>query len=387
MNILLLTQFLSKTKGGGEYVFSIIANLLAAKGHNVWIITHEIEGEDYLKFHKNVRIIFVSKIRYEGGLPPSFEDNIKFILQSIFKGLQIIKKEKIDLIHSNNFSPALSGSILSALTSKPHIITVHDIFSLCGKQYWKMWGKQSNVSRSNVLLAPFFEKMIIKLKHNAIHAVSEATRDDLVKFGATKPINIVYSSIDTTESKEIKPDPLQFVYVGRLVFYKNLETVIRAISIVKKSYSKIKLKIIGGGPSKESLMTLTSGLGLENNIEFCGYVSEETKMEIISSSISMVFPSLCEGFGLVILEAFSLNRPVIVSNVKPLSEIIDNNVDGLVIDSKDEKKWAEAMIQLISHPEIALRMGVNGNKKLQGKYTQKNMISGIETMYEKVVYT
>jgi len=202
MNILLLTQFLSTTKGGGEYVFSVMANGLANRGHKVWIITHKIENEDYTQFHKNVKILFVSPIRYEGGLPPSFRDNIKFVLQATRKGLQLIKTEKIELIHSNNFSPALAGSILSNLTHRSHITTVHDVFSRCGKKYWEMWGKQSNISRFNVLLAPFFEKMIIRLKHDAIHTVSEATKDDLIKFGAKKPIYVIHNTIRSSKIKK-----------------------------------------------------------------------------------------------------------------------------------------------------------------------------------------
>ncbi|MGI0010404.1 MAG: glycosyltransferase family 4 protein, partial [Nitrosopumilaceae archaeon] len=304
---------------------------------------------------------------------------------AILKGLQLIKKEKIELIHSNNFSPALVGSILSSLTVIPHITTIHDVFSLCGKGYWKMWGKQSNVSRLNVLLAPLFEKMTIRLKHHAIHTVSEATQDDLVKFGASKPIHIITPSIKMVKVKNTNPNPVQFVYVGRLVFYKNVETLIRAISILKNSYPEIKLMIVGDGPYKEYLLNLTKQLGLEKNIEFCGYVSEEDKFKIISSSIAVVFPSLCEGFGIVILESFSCNRPVIVSNVKPLSDIIDDKKDGLVVESKDESKWAEAMTYFISNPQNALKMGEEGKKKLEHEYTQDEMVTKIETMYRDII--
>lgn len=385
MNILLVTQFLSSTKGGGEYLFSLIANELAKKGHKIWIITHKIEGEDYTAFHENVRIEFVSSIRYEGGLPPSFSDNIRFALQAISKGRRIIKDEKIQVIHSNNFSPALASSILSSLTGRPHVTAMWDIFSLCGKDYWARWGKQKGVSKLHVFLGPRFERLVLKMRHAAIHTISKTSEEDLIKFGAKKPIFIIDPAISTTEHSWVEPDRLQFVYVGRLVFYKNLETVIRAISIVKSSYEKIRLKIVGGGPQKDDLLDLVNQLDLKENVEFSGFVSEDAKYRAISSSLAMVFPSLCEGFGLVILESFSCQRPVLVSNVRPLSDIIENNKDGIVVDAKDEKNWAEAMISVIKNTENALIMGRHGKAKLETRYNIKNIINQIESMYQAIV--
>lgn len=362
-----------------------MANGLASKGHNVWIITHKIENEDYTHFHKNVKILFVSKIKYEGGLPPSFKDNINFVLQVIQKGLQLIGKERIELIHSNNFSPALAGSILSLLTHKPHITTIHDVFSLCGKKFWKMWGKQGNISRLNVFLAPFFEKMTIKLRHDAIHTVSEATKDDLTEFGTIRPIYVIPNSIEINNIEKTSVHLFQFVYLGRLVFYKNLEVVIRAIQIAKKSFPGITLIIAGGGPHKATLEKLVVDLKLQDSIKFVGFVSNDDKMRLLSTSQALVFPSLCEGFGLVILESFSCGRPVMVSNIRPLSDIIDDKKDGLVIDANDEKKWAEAMISLIQYPENATNMGLQGKKKLEQKFRKEEMINKIEFMYHDVI--
>lgn len=61
-----------------------------------------------------------------------------------------------------------------------------------------------------------------------------------------------------------------------------------------------------------------------------------------------------------ILESFSCSRPVIVSNVRPLSDIVDNGIDGLVVEAKDENKWAEAMSFFILNPDDASRMGEEG---------------------------
>ncbi len=385
MNVLLLTQFFSTTRGGGEYVFSLIARNLADKGNKVHVITNKISGEDYRE-QKNIQITFVKPtLQYKGGLPPGFSDNIRYSINAIRQGLKIIKNEKIDIIHSNNFAPALAGSILSSLTSKPHITTVHDVFSLCGKNYWKEWGKQSDVSRMNVWLAPFFERLMIKLRYNCIHTVSEATREDLVKFGAKKPIYVIHNAIEQSTEQDTKQNPLQFVYIGRLVFYKNLEVAIKAINIAKKTEPRIKLVIIGSGPHRKSLEGLVQSLGLQQNIEFLGYVTPEEKSKTISESNALVFPSLCEGFGLVILEAYEKKRPVLVSDVRPMSEIVADKVTGFVLDPHDETKWAQSMLDIIKDQNRTITLGQNGYQRLATAYSQESMYQKIVNMYQKVL--
>ncbi len=385
MNILLLSQFFSTTRGGGEYVFSLVAKKLGEDNHRVFVITNKIEGEDY-KNLKNVQLIFVPPIlQYKGGLPPGFSDNIRYSVNAIRKGLGIIKNEKIDVIHSNNFAPAIAGSILSSLTSKPHITTVHDVFSLCGKNYWKEWGRQSDVSRMNVWLAPVFEKLMIKLRYSCIHTVSEATREDLIKFGAKKPICVIHNAIESAPVGNATQNPLQIVYIGRLVFYKNLEVVIKAIDIARKTEPEIKLVVVGSGPHRKTLEEMVRKLGLEKNVEFSGYVSSEEKSKIIGESVALVFPSLCEGFGLVILEAYDQKKPILVSDIKPMSDIVTNGITGLVLDPHDEKSWAQSILDIIKNPDQFAKYGQNGYQRLATEYNQDVMYGKVIKMYQEVL--
>jgi glycosyltransferase involved in cell wall biosynthesis len=384
MKILLLTQFFSNTKGGGEYVFSLMSRLLADSGNDVWVITNRIKDEVYAS-HKNVRIIFVPPLlEYKGGHPPGFKDNITYSLCAFTKAISIIKNEKIDIIESNNFAPALAGTMISILTSIPHITVIHDVFSL-HKDFWKNWGRQENVSRLNVLLVPIFEKIIFRLKCVAIHTVSETSKEDLIKFGAKKPIYVIHNAIENYEPEISESIPFQFIYIGRLVFYKNLEVVIKSIKIVRQSYPKVTLIIIGGGPHKKILEKLVTDLNLQDNIKFKGHVSDAEKKQLLSSSQALVFPSLCEGFGIVVLEAFVCKKPVLVPNVRPLSDIVDDQTTGFVIPAHDENEWAKALIRIIEDPEKAHKMGFMGKEVFEKKYNVQIMLDKLIKMYNDFV--
>ena len=380
MNILVLSQFFTPTKGGGEVIFCNLAKAIADDDNHVWVITNRIKDETYL-IHKNIKIIFVPPLlEHSGGYYNKFIDNLIYCFWTVVKGYSTIKKERIKIIHSNNFAPALAGSILSFLTSKPHVTVIHDICSLY-KDFWKIERKQKNASKMNLLLGPIFEKLIIKLKSSAIHTVSETTKDDLIEFGAKKPIYVIPNAIYFGEIKTRQVNPLQFIFIGRLLHYKNVEVVIKAVSILKKNYASVTLLIVGSGPNKENLERLVKKLNLHDNIIFKGQLSEEEKNELISSSISFVFPSLLEGFGLVILEAFAFKKPILVSNVPPLSDIVEHGTTGYVISPHDEKEWAKAMEKIIQNPEKTVMMGEIGRKVLDEKYNPKIMGKKVRKMY------
>ena len=385
LNILLLSQFFSTTKGGGEYMFKSMAKKLTQNGHKVWVITNNVKGEIYPK-SDSLKIITVSPtLEYQGGLPPTFLDNIKYVINTFNAGKKIIKSQNIDIIHSNNFSPSLAGSLISYFTKKPHIITIFDIFSQNGKDFWQKWINQTNVSKINAMLVPWFEKILMKTSYDAIYTISDASKEDILKMYTKKPIYNIPPSIEYAIELNEKIIPSQFVCVSRLVFYKNLEIIIKAISVVTKLIPQCKLIIIGDGPNKESLEILVKKLELEKNIIFKGYSTSEDKMKIISESNAMLFPSTIEGFGLVILESWQQNRPVLVSNIPPMSDIIEYGKTGLIIDPNDEKKWAEKIIQLIKNPNISDEMGKAGNKVLKIKYNQELFYENLIKMYSDVL--
>ncbi len=385
MKILLLSQFFSSTRGGGEHLFYIIAKKLADENHQVWVITNKIEGESYPS-HKNMKIIFVPPVLiYQGGLPPSIKNNFQFLLNATRVGSKIVKENNIDIIHSNNFTPALTGSFIAFLTSKVHITSIWDIFTLCGCDYWKKWVQQSNVSKINQFIGPIFEKLVLKIKCDAFHTISDASKDDLEKFGAKKSIYIIPPTIEEALPENIVPNYKQFIYVGRLVFYKNVEVLIKAIKIVKEKEKEIKLIMVGGGPQLKALQDMVQNLQLEENVIIKGYIGSKEKSKLIAQSNALLFPSLCEGFGLVILEAFQQKRPVLASNIPPMSDIIEDCKTGYVLNPQNEEEWAKKIIHLINHQKDSTTMGENGYLDLIENYNQELFYNNIIKMYNSAL--
>jgi len=382
MNVLLLSRYVSAEVGGGEYVHALIAELLAKNGHKVWIITNKVEGISNPK-HENIKYHFVGYHDVKRIKKQKQLEKIKFNLSAIRAGLSIIKQEKIDVIHSNPLQPVLTGAVLSILTSVPHIIALHDI-AILKKEYLDEWAKIKGNSKLKAKIGFFITSFIYKLHYSAIHTVSESVKDDLIQWGVKKPIFVIPNAIPIIKSLDLPTNPLQFVYVGRLVFYKNVQVAIKAIKIVKESFPDVKLIIIGEGTYKKNLQTLVDQLDLKNNIIFKGQVSDSEKIHTIASSQAVVFPSYYEGFGMVILESFMQKKPILVSNVRPSSDIIKHQKTGWIIPVHDEREWSKCLEYILRNPEIVSKMGEYGRTELEKVYNLETMENKILKMYEEL---
>jgi len=383
MRILLLSYYFSAGLEGTAIVFINIAELLAKNGHKVWVVTNKFEGVNYPK-HDNLKIVFISSPKkYEKKRRTTIKDTTKYIFSTVKTGLSITKNEKIDIIHSNGGIAGLAGSIISMLTSKNHILTIHNIYP---QDYWTEWTKQPENSKFKSFLGKMQEKIVLKSRYKVIHTVSELVKENLIKLGVKKPIVVIPNVISISESQNVSTNPFQFVLISRLVFYKNVQVILKALKIVKKKYPNVSFTIIGNGPYRKTLEEIVDSLELRENVSFKGTIIDEAeKNKLIASSQALLLPSYYESFGLVILEAFSQKKPAIVSDLKPLSEIVEHNKTGLVVPPHNEKEWAKTLEYALSHPEEIAKMGERGRKVLEEQYNLDVFWNRISKTYHNVL--
>ena len=386
INILYLTQFFSVTRGGGEVVFYNLAEEMARRGHYVHVISHQIKN---LKENNLNGMINMHRIKpileNKGGEVPSITQNMMYIINAILKGSQIIRQQKIDIIHANQLSPVIAGSILAKFHKIPIIITIHDVVTTSSSYSWKNWAAQKNVSRASSIIGPFFEKITVSVPVDIIHTVSNASKEDLVKFNTKASIiRVIPPGIDLRyyDNLGVKKEYQSYVlFIGRLVYYKNLEILISSFKEITKRLPDAKLVAVGDGPMRDKWERMVSELHLDKNIEFTGFVSHEKKVELLSKCSALLFPSSVEGFGLVLLEAFAMSKPVLVADVKPFDEIVDEGIDGFMLPAHNADKWSEKIIFLLLNKRICEIMGSKGRLKVENKFNIKNVADKVESLY------
>jgi glycosyltransferase involved in cell wall biosynthesis len=141
----------------------------------------------------------------------------------------------------------------------------------------------------------------------------------------------------------------------------------------------VALDVAGRGPLAPALKTYAQELGLADAVRFLGFVSPV--QEAIDDAAIVVVPSLGEGFGMVALEAMERARPVIVSAVGGLPEIVADGETGLVVPSADAEALADAIVALAGDLTRASAMGSAGRTRALAEFTPEQCTARIEELY------
>jgi glycosyltransferase involved in cell wall biosynthesis len=324
-------------------------------------------------------------VEHRGGLPAGLFQNVLYVLNSIKTGLKIIKSNRVDLIHCNTYSPVFAGLFLSKLTGVPLLVTIHDVASLHGYNFWMKWMEQfGRLSWIKALIGYVTELLTIKLS-KYIHTVSETSKKDILSFNSKCNILVIPNSLDL-EYYELREDITYgdfILFIGRLIFYKHLEIVIQALKLLKNRCA-VRLVVLGDGPMRNKWEELVDKLNLKDMVEFKGYVPHREKLYYLSKCRALVLPSIFEGFGMVILEAWAFKKPVMVTDVEPLNKIVDHGINGLVIDPSNIEEWATYIATTIMDDFSIKKMGEEGYKKLQKEYNITRQCEELEKLYERL---
>ncbi len=196
----------------------------------------------------------------------------------------------------------------------------------------------------------------------SFHAISQSTRDDLVRRGvAPDRIHVIHPGVD---ADWFRPDPAvaraatpTFLYVGRLKRYKGLETAVRAVAEVRRRGCPVRLDVAGDGGDRKRLAGLVRRLGLAEAVTFLGFIPESTKRTLLRQAWAVVLPSAKEGWGISNIEAAACGTPAVAADSPGLRESVRHEETGLLVPYGDIEVLADAFQRLAQHPDQVARFG------------------------------
>lgn len=174
----------------------------------------------------------------------------------------------------------------------------------------------------------------------------------------------------------------QLVIVGRLTAIKGHSYLFNAMPKIIEQFPAVQLLVMGEGIEHKALQKQAELLGIQMHISFMGFQSNP--YEYIAQSDIIILPSLYEPFGLVYIESFALQTPVVAFDVKACNEIIVNNETGILVSVKDSMALAKGIIALLQNPAERKRLVTNAYQKYLSYYNTSRMIKDTAAWYKSI---
>ena len=367
--------------GGAETGCYDIAHYLAENNCKSFIVT---SGGELTKFVNKEKVKLIR-------LPVHSKNPILIILNSIFL-VGIIIFFNISIVHARSRAPAWSCLLATKITGRKFVTTFHGTYNFNGnlKKFYN-----SVMVRSNLIIAGS-NFIFSHIKDNYSEFLN-FKKKFLVIF---RGINIDYfdasTKLESEEKKllqkwEINKEKKILLMPGRLTSWKGQELLIEAINLVKVElgYEAFHVIILGDDQGrdlyKKKLIRLTEQYRLTNQIKFIDHCKDMALAYKVSDIIisASVEP---EAFGRVAVEAQSMEKLIIASNIGGSNETIINNKTGLLFESGNADSLCKKIIQAITMDETSIKlMGIEGRKNIIKKFNVEKMCFSTYSEYKRLV--
>ena len=293
--------------------------------------------------------------------------------------IRILKHTQTRLIHAHYGSTGYEAIALKHATKLPLVVSFYgsDIHALPRKNIlWKI--------RYQVLwqVADAFLVKSLPMKQKLQSLGCPENKVSVVDHG------VIFSNIPFKPSRPTKSPRL--LIASRLEPVKGIQYAIRALPAVLKKFPRTSLTIIGSGSQEKSLKKLVSQLKLNSKINFHPFLPQDQLLAMSDKHHLFLHPSITtsdyqqEGIPTTIVERLASGMPVIASNSGDIPVVINHHHTGLLVPEKDSSALSEAIIFLISHPDLWPKLAKNGRQLVKAKYDAVKQTTKREKIYLKL---
>ena len=288
--------------------------------------------------------------------------------------LQLLRRERVALIHAHEFSAILCGWIVATLAGVPLVATVH------GKNYfWEKLRRREAyrlVSRRGTMVAVsedlkrfMCEKVGIadqrvQVIYNGVAPAQSVTDEDVQRCKAELGISGCYPVLGV---------------VGSLYPVKGHTFLLEAMPEVVRRWPRARLLVIGRGELEVTLKERAEQLAIGDNVLFLGM--REDVPRLLSVLDAFVLPSLSEGLSLALLEAMASGKPVVATLVGGNPEVIEQGRTGFLVQPENVGDLATNLVKLLSDPEIMHNVGRQAAERVRQCFSIGQMVDRYKDLY------
>ncbi len=349
--------------GVGHYTYQLIRHLLEIDKKNEYVLFFDfhVREKDVKKFSSsNVKVRFYPFSDYKKYLPGFYNEIL---------GVATLNKEKLDVLHS----PSHMSRIPTGYDGKM-VVTINDLTALKVPDVLPKVSIVHSIALLNLMTS----------KADKIIAVSQSIKNDIVKnFKHTEEkTEVVHSGFDSRlfeEYESVDGEKIlgkygikdrYILFLGTLEPVKNIVRLLEAFRIFKDNLKKEKInydyKLVMAGKRgwlAKEYKQIAKDLGIHKNVIFTGYVIGDELVPLFRNADFFVLPSLYEGFGSTILEAFATDTPVLASDVSSIPEIAGDA--AVLVNPIDTQQIADNMMKLAKDENLRNELRMKGREQLK----------------------
>lgn len=325
--------FTGQRYGGVARYFHDLMESLLEMGVGVKL-SLPFSNNEYLK---NSSVRRPNKFKHIFGFMPT---NMLVSRTNRLNSIVQLQRGKFDVFHPTFFH----NYYLNYLGKKPFVLTYHD----CIKERFNL---------NHIDNASHAQKQDLLNRAAKIIAISENTKADLLEFYQIKPekIAVIYHATsfrnhELPKDFQVKTPEKYLLYVGARNDYKNFTGFVTSIASVLKEHSDVSLLCAGGGDFNKTEYEFIASLDLQSQVKQFSFQSDDTLFYLYQHAIAFVYPSLYEGFGIPILEAFACACPVVLSNTSCFPEVAQDA--ALYFDPNNQEDIADKITEIIQNEAL-----------------------------------
>ncbi len=225
---------------------------------------------------------------------------------------------------------------------------------------------------------PFWKRRMHRAFHQADHVVCCSNESKRILLETIPGLESkTHALLPAVDPEEFAPDtpprlPPVLLTLGRVVARKGQDMVIQALPRILKEFPNVQYWVAGRGSHLDSLKALATQLGLENCVQFLGFVSAEERLRLYQECSIYLMPSRTigdqgdfEGFGITYLEANACGRPTIGGRSGGVADAVLDGDTGFLVDSESPDEIAEKTLRLLRDPKLAARLGRQGRERIE----------------------